>query len=46
MQGDSPVGMLCNFLVVGAVSVVFGTVTYRLVEKPALMVARKYKSGK
>ena len=46
MQGDSPVGMLCNFLVVGAVSVVFGTVTYRLVEKPALTLARKYKSGK
>lgn len=46
MQGDSPVGMLWNFLVVSVVSVAFGTVTYRLVEKPALTVARKYKSGK
>lgn len=46
MAGDSPAGMLWNFLVVGAVSIVFGTITYRLVEKPALMLARKYKSAK
>ncbi|MET0315370.1 MAG: acyltransferase family protein, partial [Rhodococcus fascians] len=46
MAGDSPVGMLWNFVVVTAVSVLFGTITYRLVEKPALMLARKYKSGK
>lgn len=46
MAGDSPGEMLWNFLVVTAVSLVFATVTYRLVEKPALMLARKYKSTK
>ncbi|MBY6413783.1 acyltransferase [Rhodococcus sp. BP-252] len=44
MAGDSPAGMLWNFAVVTVVSIVFGTVTYRLVEKPALTLARRYKS--
>ncbi|OLT36142.1 acetyltransferase [Rhodococcus sp. CUA-806] len=45
MAGDSPTSMLWNFLVVTVVSVALGTVTYRLVEKPALLLARKYKSA-
>lgn len=45
MAGDSPAGMLWNFIVVTAVSVAFGTITYRLVEKPALLLARRYKSA-
>ncbi|WP_072806222.1 acyltransferase family protein [Rhodococcoides yunnanense] len=45
MAGDSPLGMLWNFLVVATVSLVFATITYRLVEKPALMQARKFRSA-
>lgn len=45
-NSDTPAAMGLNFIVVAVVSIVFGTVTYRLVEKPALMLARKYKSAK
>ncbi|WP_415976084.1 acyltransferase family protein [Rhodococcus sp. 077-4] len=46
MAGDSPLGLLRNFAVVSAVSIAFGAVTYRFIEKPSLTYARRFKASK
>jgi peptidoglycan/LPS O-acetylase OafA/YrhL len=44
MAGDTVAGMLRNVALVLAVAVLLATVTYRLVEKPALNLAKRYKA--
>ncbi len=46
MSGDSVGGLLSNSVIVAIISIAFGAVSYRLVEKPALTLAHKYKSAK
>ncbi|MDV8055991.1 acyltransferase [Rhodococcus sp. IEGM 1343] len=46
MAGDSPLGLLRNFVLVSAVSIAFGAVTYRFIEKPSLTYARRFKASK
>ena len=46
MAGDSPLGLLRNFVLVGAISIAFGSLTYRFIEKPGLTYARRFKASK
>lgn len=46
LAGDSVPGLAWNFLVVSAVSIAFGSLTYRFIEKPALTYARRFKASK
>jgi peptidoglycan/LPS O-acetylase OafA/YrhL len=39
-------GLLRNFALVSAVSIAFGAVTYRFIEKPSLTYARRFKASK
>jgi peptidoglycan/LPS O-acetylase OafA/YrhL len=46
LAGDSVPGMAWNFLVIAVVSIAFGSLTYRFIEKPALTYARRFKASK
>lgn len=46
MAGDSPLGLLRNFVLVCAISIAFGSLTYRFIEKPGLTYARRFKASK
>ncbi|WP_032406131.1 acyltransferase family protein [Rhodococcoides fascians] len=46
LAGDSVPGMAWNFLVIAVVSIAFGSLTYRFIEKPALSYARRFKASK
>ncbi|WP_253662056.1 acyltransferase family protein [Williamsia maris] len=44
MAGDDWAGLVRNFVLLSVVSIALGSITYRWVEKPGLMYARKFKS--
>jgi peptidoglycan/LPS O-acetylase OafA/YrhL len=46
LADDSVPGMAWNFLVIAVVSIAFGSLTYRFIEKPALTYARRFKASK
>lgn len=46
LAGDSVPGMAWNFLVIAVVSIAFGSLTHRFIEKPALTYARRFKANK
>ncbi|MBY4272436.1 acyltransferase [Rhodococcus fascians] len=46
LAGDNVPGMAWNFLVIAVVSIAFGSLTYRFIEKPALTYARRFKASK
>ncbi|ATD69719.1 MULTISPECIES: acyltransferase family protein [Gordonia] len=43
LQGDSVTGLIVNVLLVGSVSLVFASITYRYIEQPAMVVARRMR---